>query len=376
MGCGTCGTTTAKPVGCRSRGNCLTSCNKLNTFDWLSDILLPEDNYFPYVEVSFNQGSRKEFFLAPEYLDLCTGEMVVVESQFGYDVGQVSLAGEMARLQMRKKKVSETGEFRKVLRRANPHDMERYKKAKAREQKTMLQARVIVRDMKLDMKIGQVEYQADGKKATFYYIADGRVDFRELIKVFAREFRVKIEMRQIGARQEAGKVGGIGSCGRELCCSSWLTQFKSVTTHAARYQQLSINQAKLSGQCGRLKCCLNYELDSYTEAIREFPENADILKTREGEARLLKIDVFKRLMYYAYPEKNRYYKLPVEKVKDILAMNQAGKEPDTLIEAALPQDNGTEDEFKDVVGHITLESLEKNKTRKRKKNNRNRRKKP
>ena len=227
-----------------------------------------------------------------------TGDLVVVDADPGFDVGRISLSGELVRLQMKRRKVSENSKLPAIQRLAGEGDKERLTESRAKEGATMIKARTIARELKLDMKVGEVEFQGDGRKSHLYYIADGRVDFRELIKIYAREFKVKIEMRQIGARQEAGKIGGIGSCGRELCCSTWLTDFKSVSTGAARYQNLSINQAKLSGQCGRLKCCLNYELDTYLDALEAFPKDMNVIQTKNGKARLSKTDIFRRTMVY------------------------------------------------------------------------------
>jgi len=225
----------------------------------------------------------------------------------------------------------------------------------------VIRSRAIAKQLKLDMKISQVEMQADGRKATFFYIADGRVDFRELIKVYASEFKVKVEMRQIGARQEAGKVGGIGSCGRELCCSTWLTDFKSVNTAAARYQNLSINQTKLSGQCGRLKCCLNYELDTYLDALQHFPDNCDVIKVAKGNAFLIKKDIFKNLMWYTLPDSNKQYPLSIERVVKIRSLNQQGVFPEELepVEVTSSKPKEIEPEFADLVGQISLQTLEK-----------------
>lgn len=333
MGCESCGSIlNGTPKGCKSNGSCMTGgCNRLNTFDWLSTIPVPVEQRFNIHEVSFKNGSRKEFFRNSNQLDIMTGDLVAVETDSGQDVGRISLSGELVRLQMRKKKVDEKRrEIGKIIRKAREMDLDRMMEARAREGATMLRARQIAMDLKLEMKIGEVEFQADKRKATFYYTADDRVDFRELIKNFASEFRIKIEMRQIGARQEAGKIGGIGSCGRELCCSTWLSDFKSVSTAAARYQNLAINQSKLSGQCGRLKCCLNYELDTYMEANRDFPKKADVLQTEDGEALLIKTDIFKRIMYYSYRESSRNYGLPLEEVNKILALNREGKKSESL----------------------------------------------
>ncbi len=279
MGCTSCGTAKGgKPTGCKSNGGCSTGgCNRMNTYDWLRNLPIADiDSHCKVVEVSFNKGTRKDFFLNTTVHYFEKGDMITVEGVSGFDVGEVSLTGEIVRLQMKKYGVKEANpEMKKILRLATDRDLELRETNKLREPEAVIRSRAIARQLKLDMKISQIEMQADGRKATFFYIADGRVDFRELIKVYATEFKVKVEMRQIGARQEAGKVGGIGSCGRELCCSTWLTEFKSVNTSIARYQNLSINQTKLSGQCGRLKCCLNYELDTYLDALQNFPTDCD-----------------------------------------------------------------------------------------------------
>lgn len=368
------------PAGCKSNGHCLTGgCNKLNTFNWLADIPIAfgvdDDNLF---EISFKNGSRKAFFKNENKVPVQTGELIVVEAPFGgYDIGKVSLSGELVKMQMKKKKINEEEkELRNILRKPTENDLKKWDEARNLEHETMVRARAAARQLKLDMKVADVEFQADKRKATFYYIADGRVDFRELIKVYARDFKVKVEMRQIGARQEAGKIGGIGSCGRELCCSTWLTEFKSVSTAAARYQNLSINISKLSGQCGRLKCCLNFELDTYMEALEDFPKNADKLTTATGVAYLQKTDILTRMMWYTYPKNPTFIPLTVEKVKDILDMNAGGKKPESLMEFAIfetSKKKEEEEEFTELVGHISLESLDKGtKKRKKKRNNRNR----
>ena len=333
MGCSNCGTADGKPGGCQSHGSCGSgSCNRMNVYDWLSNLPIHDPaTECRVMEISFNQGSRKDFYRNTTTQIFEKGEMVSVEGVSGFDVGSVSLTGELVRIQMKKKSVDEFHQdMKKVLRRASDRDLDLLTQNKAREKEAVIRSRAISRQLKLDMKVSQVEIQADGRKATFYYIADDRVDFRELIKIFASEFRVKVEMRQIGARQEAGKVGGIGSCGRELCCSTWLTDFKSVNTTAARYQNLSINQSKLSGQCGRLKCCLNYELDTYLDALQQFPENADTLQVAKGTAILIKKDIFKNLMWYVLPDSNKQYPLLIERVKQIKKLNQQNTIPDDL----------------------------------------------
>jgi cell fate regulator YaaT (PSP1 superfamily) len=272
------------------------------------------------------------------------------------------MTGEIVRIQLKKKNVDEfSPDMRKVLRRAGDRDLDLLKHNKNREKEALIRSRAIAKQLNLNMKVSQVEFQADGKKATFFYIADDRVDFRELIKVYASEFKVKVEMRQIGARQEAGKIGGIGSCGRELCCSTWLTDFKSVNTAAARYQNLSINQTKLSGQCGRLKCCLNYELDTYLDALQGFPENADMLRVARGTATLIKKDIFKNLMWYVLPDSNKQFPLTIERVTRIKTLNSQNVIPEELepVDVTTMKQKEIEAGFVDVVGHITLKSLEK-----------------
>lgn len=341
----------------------------MNAYDWLVNLPMTDDEFScRVVEISFNQGSRKEFFKNTALQQFEKGDMVTVEGVSGFDVGEVSLSGEIVRIQLKKKGVSETNpEMKKLLRRSSDRDLDLWKQNKAREKEALIRTRAIVHQLKLNMKLSEVEIQADGRKATFFYIADDRVDFRELIKILASEFKVKVEMRQIGARQESGKVGGIGSCGRELCCSTWLTDFKSVNTTAARYQNLSINQTKLSGQCGRLKCCLNYELDTYLDALQSFPENADTLQVAKGTAILIKKDIFKNLMWYVLPDTSKQYPLTIERVKKIKALNAAGTIPAELeaVEITSSKPKEIEPEFVDVVGHITLKSLEKADKKKR-----------
>jgi cell fate regulator YaaT (PSP1 superfamily) len=365
MSCTSCGTT---PGGCKSKGTCSSGgCSMMHVYDWLSDIAIAPLDAFNIYEVSFKNGARKGFFINTENIDIYTGDRVVVEASIGYDIGIVSLSGELVKVQMKKRKVKDSDEFLKILRIANEKELNLIEEARSREKETMLKARIMARSLGLDMKLGDVEFQADCKKATFYYTANHRVDFRELIKELAIEFKVKIEMRQIGARQEAGRVGGIGSCGRELCCSTWLTSFKSVNTSAARYQNLSINQTKLSGQCGRLKCCLNYELDTYLDALKDFPDKADFLETGAGTAKLIKTDVLKKLMIYVYPKSGTFYPIPIDKVKDILEMNKLGKKPNDLLEVAEVQEKTDPIEYVDVVGQVSLRSLEKTEKRTKKK---------
>jgi len=368
MGCSSCGT--GKPNGCKSNGGCSSGgCNRMNVHDWLSNLPFSDpESSCRVVEVSFNQGSRKDFFRNNALQPFDKGDMVTVEGVSGFDVGEVSMTGELVRLQLKKKGVSESDpEIKKILRRSNEKDLDSFRISKSREKDALVRARAIARQLRLDMKLAEVEIQADGRKATFFYTADDRVDFRELIKIYASEFKVKVEMRQIGSRQEAAKVGGIGSCGRELCCSTWLTDFKSVNTTAARYQNLSINQTKLSGQCGRLKCCLNYELDTYLDALQGFPDHVDQLKVAKGTAYLIKRDIFKNLMWYTLPDSSKQYPVSIEQVKHIKSLNAQGIIPEELVTVELmgSKTKEVEPEFVDVVGQISLRSLEKN-DRKRK----------
>ena len=375
MGCGSCGTSKdGAPSGCQSHGNCASGgCNRMNVHDWLANLPFadPESNC-KIVEVSFNNGSRKFFFKNTSTNYYEKGDMIAVEGVSGFDVGMVNLTGELVRIQLKKHKIDEQSvDIKRILRRASTTDLAKLKETKAREAEVLIRSRAMARQLKLELKMAEVEIQADGRKATFFYIADDRVDFRELIKLYAGEFKVKVEMRQIGARQEAGKVGGIGSCGRELCCSSWLTDFKSVNTNAARYQNLSINQTKLSGQCGRLKCCLNYELDTYMDALQFFPENADVIEMAKSRAFLVKKDIFRNLMWYTMPDSNKQYPLTIERVKKIKELNKQGIRPEDLEPADVTSNKPKDIEpvYADVVGQISLKSLEKT-SRKRRDNER------
>jgi cell fate regulator YaaT (PSP1 superfamily) len=363
MGCGSCGTG-GSPNGCKSNGSCGTgSCNRMNAYDWLVNLPIADmDDTCRVIEISFNQGSRKDYYRNATLQPYEKGDMVTIEGVAGFDVGEVMLTGEIVRIQLKKKGIKEDNpEMKKVLRRSTDRDLELWKQNKAREKEALIRSRAIAKQLNLNMKMSEVEFQADGKKATFFYIADDRVDFRELIKIYASEFKVKVEMRQIGARQEAGKVGGIGSCGRELCCATWLTEFKSVNTAAARYQNLSINQTKLSGQCGRLKCCLNYELDTYLDALQGFPENADMLQVASGTATLIKKDIFKNLMWYVLPNSNKQYPLTIERVRKIRSLNHQNIIPEELeaVDVTSSKPKEIEPAFVDVVGQISLKSLER-----------------
>ncbi|MEO6683468.1 MAG: regulatory iron-sulfur-containing complex subunit RicT [Ginsengibacter sp.] len=372
MGCDGCSTGKkgGQPSGCKSNGTCNTGgCNRLNVHDWLANLPFSDpESDCRVVEISFNQGSRKDFFRNSTLNYFSKGDLVTLEGVNGFDVGEVSVTGEVVRMQLKKKGVKEDSpEIKKILRLATDTDIEKWKEAKSREKEVLIRSRAVARQLNVDLKMAEVEIQADGRKGTFFYIADERVDFRELIRVYASEFKLKVEMKQIGARQEAGKVGGIGSCGRELCCSTWLTDFKSVNTNAARYQNLSINQTKLSGQCGRLKCCLNYELDTYLDALKNFPDDADVIELAKGRAVLVKKDIFRNLMWYSMPGSTKYYPITIETVKKIKSQNKEGIKPDVLetVEVVSEKAKEVDPEFVDVVGQITLKSLEKNTRKKR-----------
>jgi len=366
MGCAGCATgTDGAPKGCQNNGSCATGgCNKLNTFDWIKVMDIHDPNPYDICEVSFKNGASKGFYKLPDSVHAVTGDWVVVDDKSGYDIGKIGLSGDLVRLQMKKKKVRESDVQFDIIRIAHEKDLEKVDEARSKEHEAMVKARAIARTLGLEMKIGDVEYRCDLRKATFYYTAEGRVDFRELVRSYAQEFKVKIEMRQIGARQESARIGGLGPCGRELCCSTWLTDFKSVSTSAARYQNLSINQSKLSGQCGRLKCCLNYELDTYMEALKDFPKNADKLYTASAKAFLIKMDIFKRQMYYSLDDgKGRrvILALDVDRVKEVLEMNKKGEKPTELkgITYNQTEDEDVIDFTDDVTGVIELPKEQK-----------------
>jgi len=373
MGCGSCGTTTGEsPKGCKSNGSCGTSsCNKLNTYDWFKDIDQP-DTYVPFsvIEIRF-KGSRKEFFRNVNNLELYTGDAVVLESDLGHDIGHVSLTGELVRLQLRKAELHEDSpNIKKIYRLATEADKEKYTEYKAMEPSTLEKARTIALALKLEMKLSDIEFQADGRKVIFFYTAEERVDFRELIKRYAADFKTRIEMRQISYREEASRLGGIGSCGRELCCSTWLTDYKIVNISAARFQNLSINMLKLSGQCGRLKCCLNYELDTYMEALTEFPGTEKVtVNTKIGTANLQKIDILKRMMWFSYQDKpGDWIAIEVDKVNEIVEKNKRGELPDTLVDRPLGAELMSKTTYKvdDMLEDSSINRMEeKNKERKK-----------
>ena len=375
MACNSCSTAKeGQPKGCKNNGTCGTdSCNKLTVFDWLSNMSLPGgQEAFKGVEVRFKNG-RKQYFVNSDSLTLSMGDVVATQAKNGHDIGMVTLTGELVRVQMKRKKVSlEDEDTMKIYRRASQKDIDIWQKYRDKEEGMKVKARQFAIDLNLKMKISDIEYQGDGSKATFYYTAEERVDFRELIKVFAREFRTRIEMRQIGFRQEAARLGGIGSCGRELCCSTWLTDFRSVSTSAARYQQLSLNPLKLAGQCGKLKCCLNYELDTYLDALSTFPKTDIKLKTDKGIAVCQKTDIFKGLMWFAYEgEWMNWYELPKEQVKEIININKKGKSVQSLEMYAIEEQVDTKVVFENVVGQDSLTRFDNPKQRRKRKNNKN-----
>ena len=371
MSCKSCSNSgSGKPKGCRTNGTCSTSgCNKLEVYDWLANIDLPlGQQAYDVLEVRF-KNSRKDFFRNVQKLQIQAGDIVVVDAVSGFDVGIVSVVGELARIQVRKKKKDfKPLEARKVIRIANQKDIDLWIKARSKEKELMYKARTLALNIGLEMKISDVEYQGDMSKAIFYYTADGRVDFRQLIKNMAGEFRIRIEMKQIGSRQESSRLGGIGSCGRELCCSTWLTDFRSVSTSAARYQQLSLNPQKLAGQCGKLKCCLNYELDAYLEGLKGFPRTDLRLKTQKGEAYHVKTDVFKGTMWYAFRGENELYPLTPIRVKEIIDSNKKGNKPDDLKDYQIKETVVVEDGYTNVVGQDSVSRFEKSFKKKRRKN--------
>lgn len=378
MGCSGCSTGRGcgkLPDGCQNNGSCQNGgCNKLNVFDWLANMELPNGQKpFPFVEVRF-KNDRKGYYKVEGDLSLSVGDIVATEASPGHDIGTVSLTGELVKIQMQKNKISpEDSDIKKVYRLAKQNDIDKWKKAQSLEFETMHKARTIAVDLGLDMKISDVEYQGDKTKATFYYTADERVDFRELIKKLAEQFKVRIEMKQIGMRQEASKLGGIGSCGRELCCSTWLTDFRSVSTSAARYQQLSLNPMKLAGQCGKLKCCLNYELDQYTEALEEFPNTNIKLETKKGRAFFQKMDIFKRKMWYSYEDDPMsFIELPLDRVKEVINANEKGNIPEDLYNYVEQVETIKAPDYENVVGQDSLTRFDNKKRKKKKRrNNRN-----
>lgn len=343
----------------------------MNVFDWLSNMDMPVSDRFDIAEIRFKNG-RKDFFRNTDKLDLTTGDAVVVDVPNGHHIGNVSLQGELVRLQMLKKNVDDDHEIRSIYRIASQKDLEKFEQVQNRENTTLYRTREIIQDLKLEMKLTDVEFQADNTKATFYYSAEERVDFRELIKLLAAEFKIRVEMRQISLRQEASRIGGIGSCGRELCCSTWLTDFRSVSTSAARYQNLSLNPSKLSGQCGRLKCCLNYELETYMEALEDIPEVEKALLTEKGEARLQKTDIFKKMMWFAYRDDNNWHPVNVKRVAEIIELNKKGKKPASLQFDEEDTDSGGVDSINSDLERLDKKYKDKRRNQNKKKRNKNR----
>ena len=359
MACNSCSSgSNGQPKGCKNNGTCGTDgCNKLTVFDWLANMELAEGEVpFDWVEIRF-KNSRKEFFKNTESLPLKIGDVVASEAEFGHDIGTVTLTGQLVKVQMQRKKApfDDQTEVQKIYRIATQKDIDKWIDLRNKEEAMQVRARQIAIDLNLKMKISDLEFQGDGSKITFFYTANQRVDFRELIKIFAKEFSTRIEMRQVGLRQEAARLGGIGSCGRELCCSTWLTDFRSVSTSAARYQQLSLNPQKLAGQCGKLKCCLNFELDSYMEALKAFPSTDVKLLTEKGEAVCQKSDIFKGIMWYAYKgDWITWFPLEVTDVANIVELNKNGLKAESLEAYVVVQESSPQVEFESVLGQDSL----------------------
>ncbi|NDV42193.1 PSP1 domain-containing protein [Flagellimonas sediminis] len=377
MACSSCSTgKDGQPRGCKNNGTCGTDgCNKLTVFDWLSNMSLPNGQTpFDCVEVRF-KNSRKEFYRNSENLSLGIGDVVATQSKSGHDVGVVTLTGELVRVQMKRKKVSPDDKtLPKIYRKATQRDIDIWQKCRDREEEIKKRSREIAIALKLEMKLSDVEFQGDGSKATFYYTAEDRVDFRQLIKDMAKAFGIRIEMRQIGYRQEAQRLGGIGSCGRELCCSTWLSDFRSVSTASARYQQLALNPQKLAGQCGKLKCCLNYELDMYMEALQDFPPQDSKIMTKKGLAFCQKADIFKETLWFSYKDDPAtWHALSKEQVLEILELNKNNEKIDSLEDYAVDNVSEEKTTFENVVGQDSLTRFDKPKNKKRR-NNKNRRK--
>ena len=384
MSCNSCSTDdNGIPKGCKSNGSCGTgSCDKLTVFDWLSNMTLPSgQSKFNIVEVRFKNG-RKHFFKNTKDLSVNVGDVIAVETSPGHDIGAVSLTGELVKIQMRKKHVGfDSEEVKQIYRKASQRDIDIWQTARDKEKEVQRNARLIITRLGLQMKLSDVEFQGDGNKATFYYTADDRVDFRLLIKELASTFKIRIEMKQVGLRQEAARLGGIGSCGRELCCSTWLTDFRSVSTASARYQQLSLNPQKLAGQCGKLKCCLNYELDSYMDALKDFPNTDTWLQTEKGTGIFQKMDIFRGLVWYAYKDNPmHWHQLSIERANEIIALNKDKKKAQSLEDFAFELKAPKEEEvFTNVVGQDSLTRFDKAKKKgrnNRNSRNNNRRKKP
>ncbi len=369
MACTSCSTSDGgAPKGCKNNGTCGTdSCNKLTVFDWLSNMSLPNGEApFDCVEVRFKNG-RKDFFRNTEKLTLSIGDIVATEAAPGHDIGIVTLTGELVRIQMKKKGGNPSNsEVLKIYRKASQKDIDIWTASRDKEEPMKVRARELAISQNLEMKISDIEFQGDGSKATFYYTANERVDFRLLIKEFAREFSTRVEMKQVGLRQEAARLGGIGSCGRELCCSTWLTDFRSVNTSAARYQQLSLNPQKLAGQCGKLKCCLNYELDTYMDALKGFPDFETKLYTEKGDAVCQKQDIFKGLMWFAYTNDfGNWHMLKIEHVKEIIDENKLKNKVPSLEDFATVIVHEVEKNFNNAMGQESLTRFDQPKRKKK-----------
>lgn len=374
MSCNSCSSDiNSVPKGCKSNGNCVTNgCEKLSVFDWLSTMVLPTGQEpLNIVEVRFKNG-RKHFYKNQDKLQISIGDIVAVEGNPGHDVGTISLAGELVKVQLKKKgKSIDSEDIKKIYRKASQRDIDIWKEARNKEYDTQYRGRELIGRLGLKMKLSDVEYQGDGNKATFYYTADDRVDFRQLIRDLASAFKIRVEMKQVGLRQEAARLGGVGSCGRELCCSTWLTDLRKVNTTAARYQQLSLNPQKLAGQCGKLKCCLNYELDTYLDALTDFPRQDTVLITEKGEAVFVKMDIFKSLLWYTYKENRiKWHKLTLKQVNEIISLNKSGEKVAALEEYELDLIEETKIDFENVVGQDSLTRFDAPK-RKKKRRSRN-----
>ena len=380
MGCTSCSSgVDGQPKGCKNNGTCGSDgCNKLTVFDWLSNMALPGDQKpFIGVEIRFKNG-RKHFYKNSEKVSLSIGDVVATEAMSGHDIGIVTLTGELVKVQMKKKNQSEkVEELPKIYRKATQKDIDIWQTARAKEPEIQKRSREIAIHLGLKMKISDIEYQGDGSKTTFYYTAEERVDFRQLIRDFSSAFSTRVEMKQVGFRHEAARLGGIGSCGRELCCSTWLTDFRSVKTSAARYQQLSLNPQKLAGQCGKLKCCLNYELDTYLDALKDIPKNDIKLITEKGTAVCQKTDIFKRILWYGYEKQGmNWHQISVDKANEIIALNKKGEKVSCLEDFEEVEHVSESKIFENVVGQDSLTRFDKpksknNQRRKNKSKNRN-----
>ena len=381
MGCTSCSSgVDGQPKGCKNNGTCGSDgCNKLTVFDWLSNMALPGDQKpFIGVEIRFKNG-RKHFYKNSEKLSLSMGDVVATEVMSGHDIGIVTLTGELVKVQMKKKKQPEkVEELPKIYRKATQKDIDIWQTVRAKEPEIQKRSREIAIHLGLKMKISDIEYQGDGSKTTFYYTAEERVDFRQLIRDFASAFSTRVEMKQVGFRQEAARLGGIGSCGRELCCSTWLTDFRSVKTSAARYQQLSLNPQKLAGQCGKLKCCLNYELDTYLDALKDIPKNDIKLITEKGTAVCQKTDIFKRILWYGYEKQGmNWHQISVDKANEIIALNKKGEKVTCLEDFEEVERVSESKIFENAVGQDSLTRFDKPKSKNnRRRNNNNKSRKP